>query len=395
MARKTLSCCIVVRNEATHIGACLEHITMLADQVVIVDTGSTDGTVQAINRWKDSYFARYPHIAKKRENLDAWIKTIEVGKRFHDSDGDFDFGAAKSFAFSEATKDYVMWLDARDLVKEQVIVKKKFIEVTTDKDVIITMPTLMSGKHSFNRLRVGPRDRCTVVGRIHEYMWVKDLTGLSRVHLNVPITNDKPARDLSRNLRLLRKEWDKEPTSRIAFYLGNTYHGQMDYAEAITWFRKRVYNFDYSDEHAEEFYKSLECIAECTLKIYKDRGLQIKVLIEDVYDVANEMIRRHPFRVEGYYYLGLYHIERQEFKEAMDALRKHTECRIPKDVKLWLDPGIYGGNLLMRAIETCKTAEKYSEVLIPEQVLDYGPAMQSTKLNGDAQYGRNPGQTVF
>lgn len=390
--RKTLSCCIVVRNEAKFIGICLEHITVLADQVVIVDTGSTDGTVKAIRGWMADYANR------KKINpaaMDKWVIIAEVGKQFHDSDGDFDFGAAKSFAFSKATKDYVMWLDARDLVQEQIIVKRKFLEFAEKKECIFTMPTLMSGKHSFNRLRIGPREKCTVIGRIHEYMWVKDLTGISRVQINVPIKNDKPARDLGRNLRLLRKEWDREPTSRLAFYLGNTYHGMQDFAEAIIWFRKRVYNFDYSDEHQEEYYKSLECIAECTLKIYKTKT-EVPVLLADVYDVSNEMIRREPLRVEGYYYLGMYHIEKQEFKEAMEALRKHTTCRVPKDVKLWLDPAIYGGNLLTRAIEMCKTAEKYDEVIIPkpEQIMDYNPGHSSSYSRGDQQY-RNPSQTVF
>lgn len=383
MTRKTLSCCIVVRNEEQRIVDCLEHITYLADEIIIIDTGSKDRTCVFARSWATSKHAG-----------DA-VKVIEVGTRFHDSDGDFDFGAAKTYAFSLASKDYVMWLDAYDRVQEQIIVKRKFIEVTADKDVIITMPTATSKKHAFSRLRIGPRLKSTIVGRVHEYMYMTDLTGLIRVHINIPILNEKPKRDLNRNIKLLIKEWDREASSRIAFYIGNSYYGQRNYDDAIVWFRKRIYNFEWADEHAEEYYKALECIADCTLKIFAVTHKSGHIInIDDVLDVTNEMIRRDPLRVEGYYYRGLYYIERKDYTTAMDNLRKFSTCKVPVNVKLWLDDDIYRGTSVSRAIEKCKTALKYSEVLVPEEISDYN-SMSGTYMMGDSQYSRNPNQTIF
>ena len=80
-----------------------------------MDTGLTDSTIDKIERW----------IEESRAH--GFVKLIKVGSKFHDSDGDFHFGNAKTFAFENATKDFVMWLDASDIVTDPVAVKKEFI----------------------------------------------------------------------------------------------------------------------------------------------------------------------------------------------------------------------------------------------------------------------------
>ena len=85
----TLSLCMIVRNEEEVLGRCLESVKDLADEVIIVDTGSDD-------------------------------RTKEIAARFTDRIFDFewrdDFSAARNFAFSKGTKDFLMWLDADDVI---------------------------------------------------------------------------------------------------------------------------------------------------------------------------------------------------------------------------------------------------------------------------------------
>ena len=46
MARVRLSCCIIARDEADRIERCIEAVRSIADDIVVVDSGSTDGTVE-------------------------------------------------------------------------------------------------------------------------------------------------------------------------------------------------------------------------------------------------------------------------------------------------------------------------------------------------------------
>ena len=87
----TLSVCMIAKNEAEVIGRCLDCVKSFADEIVVVDTGSTDNTKEIASRYTDNVYDF------------KWIN---------------DFAAARNFSFSKATKDYVMWLDCDDIIDE-------------------------------------------------------------------------------------------------------------------------------------------------------------------------------------------------------------------------------------------------------------------------------------
>ena len=87
----TISLCMIVKDEEENLGACLDSIKGVVDEIVIVDTGSMDRTKDVARGYTDKV---YDFI---------WID---------------DFAAARNFSFSKATKDYCMWLDADDIVPE-------------------------------------------------------------------------------------------------------------------------------------------------------------------------------------------------------------------------------------------------------------------------------------
>lgn len=83
----TLSLCMIVRNEEQNLPLCLKPLEGLFDEVIVVDTGSTDDTRQVATR---------------------------LGAKVHDFRWVDDFSAARNESLRHATGDWVMWLDADD-----------------------------------------------------------------------------------------------------------------------------------------------------------------------------------------------------------------------------------------------------------------------------------------
>ena len=85
----TLSLCAIVRNEEGNIGRMIESVRDAVDEIVVVDTGSTDGTVSVLERMGVT-----PH-------------------RFEWCD---DFSKARNHSLSKATKDWILVLDADETI---------------------------------------------------------------------------------------------------------------------------------------------------------------------------------------------------------------------------------------------------------------------------------------
>ena len=90
--REKLSVCLIARNEEKFLGTCLASVRGLADEIVVVDTGSTDRTVE---------------IAKEHGALVDHFTWCD------------DFSAARNAALAHATGDWVLILDADETVPEK------------------------------------------------------------------------------------------------------------------------------------------------------------------------------------------------------------------------------------------------------------------------------------
>jgi len=91
-ARPRLSLCMIVRNNETTIRPCLESIRPWVDEMIIVDTGSTDST---------------PRIC---EELGAQL--------FHWAWRD-DFSAARNQSLEHATGEWLFWMDSDDTISQE------------------------------------------------------------------------------------------------------------------------------------------------------------------------------------------------------------------------------------------------------------------------------------
>lgn len=80
-----ISACVIVKNEAKNIARWLANMRQIADEIIVVDTGSTDSTLDILAKAgiKPYHF--------------AWCN---------------DFAAAKNYAIQQATGDWIVFLDA-------------------------------------------------------------------------------------------------------------------------------------------------------------------------------------------------------------------------------------------------------------------------------------------
>jgi glycosyltransferase involved in cell wall biosynthesis len=91
MAQLTVSAIVVCFNEEKNIGACLESLRW-CDELVVVDSFSTDGTVEICRRYTDRVLQR------------AWAGYVDQ----------------KAYALSQATKDWVLVVDADERVTPEL-----------------------------------------------------------------------------------------------------------------------------------------------------------------------------------------------------------------------------------------------------------------------------------
>ena len=85
----TISTCMIVKNEEALLARCLDCVRSFSDEIIIVDTGSTDRTKEIAARYTDHIYD-FP-----------WIN---------------DFAAARNFSFSKASMDYIYIADADEII---------------------------------------------------------------------------------------------------------------------------------------------------------------------------------------------------------------------------------------------------------------------------------------
>lgn len=212
----TLSLCMIVKNEEEVIGRCLDCIKDIVDEIIVVDTGSTDSTKAIVSEYTDMVYDF------------EWID---------------DFSSARNFSFSKASKDYIMWLDADDIILEEDRKKLLYIKESLDTSIDIVMAKYNvsfdeNGKPllSYYRERLFRRSSgCRWVDPIHE---VIPLVG-NIIYSDIEVSHKKLHRqDPLRNLRIFEKMISEgkilEP--RHQFYYSRELYYNARYEEAIKGF---------------------------------------------------------------------------------------------------------------------------------------------------------------
>lgn len=93
MNQPTLAVALIVKNEAKHLEACLQTVADWVDEIVILDSGSTDATEQVARRFTDKFYTSpdWPGFGPQRQRAQSYIAS-----------------------------DYVLWLDADERITSEL-----------------------------------------------------------------------------------------------------------------------------------------------------------------------------------------------------------------------------------------------------------------------------------
>lgn len=209
----SVSLCMIVKNEEEALERCLGSVAGVVDEIVVVDTGSSDRTKEIAAKFTEKIYD-FP-----------WID---------------DFAAARNFAFSKGTGDYLMWLDADDVVREserkKLLLLKERLE-TDPVDVVMMRYTIAfdekgNSTFSFYRERLVKRCRAALwVGRIHEV--IVPFGHIVKEDIRIEHRKLKPS-DPDRNLRIFERMLEEgEPFgARELYYYGKELYYHKRYQEA-------------------------------------------------------------------------------------------------------------------------------------------------------------------
>ncbi|MCI8649979.1 MAG: glycosyltransferase [Anaerotruncus sp.] len=306
----TISLCMIVKNEEDVLARCLDSVQKLADEMIIVDTGSEDATQEIARRYTDQVYQF------------EWID---------------DFAAARNFSFSKATKDYILWLDADDILlpDDQKAFQQLKQELDPQTDLVMMRYQVAFDQQgnptfSYERERLIRREKgYRWVGAIHEA-----ITPSGRLlHSPITITHKKlhpsdPDRNLRIFERLLARGETLEP--RQQFYYARELSAHKRYDEAAKQFTRFLND---GQGWIENNISACLDLSECLIQLGQPEQAAQALLRSLVYDRP---------RAEICCALGGYFLGRQRYQQAIYWYQQARRCTPNAQSGGFVSPDCYG-----------------------------------------------------
>ncbi len=226
MSKLDLSVCLIVKNEEKNLRKCLESVLNLADEIIVVDTGSTDNTIQIAKEYTAKIF------------FFSWID---------------NFSAARNFAIEQAQKNWILMIDGDEEINtadrfywERLLTDPKkegyFVQIQNHGD--ITNNSIRNPSFRLFRRKAEYR----YYGRIHEQILPQickthdlsciGITELVLLHYGYSPELVLQKSKIERNIKLLQLELKNSPQdSFMRFNLGVEYFRMSEYQLAAWNFR--------------------------------------------------------------------------------------------------------------------------------------------------------------
>lgn len=325
----TVSLCMIVRDEEKTLSRVLEAARQFCDELVVVDTGSTDRTVEIAN----ACGAKVYHF--------KWID---------------DFAAARNFSFSKATGDWILWLDADDVLPPETIEIGKKMKAWLPQAPApalfcpyeyahndLGQVTLMQSRERWVKRCAGFRWE----GRIHE-----TIQGAGEKFVHIPeflvvhdTHKDNRVRKESRNLHIFESYLDiQTATTRELYLYGGELTNAHQYEKAITVYNRylEIFPKDMYDLFEEPYIVRIGLIT-----CYK--ALERR---QEAAQAAANAIAYNPSRAEAYALFGVIMWELGQVPAAFPLFLAAAACKAPTHGGLVFQ--IYYSDHIRSMIEECK-----------------------------------------
>ncbi len=232
---KKLSVCMIVRNEQAMLPGCLESIRACAEEIIVVDTGSTDRSMDIARQ--------YGAVVLEQ----AWAN---------------DFSSARNAALSQASGEWILSLDADERILNPEELRWVVEHAAADMHGFLVNLTSVADKNGTQSryvsqlLRLFRNDpRICFSGRIHEQIiecfepnGLRYLPSSIEVeHLGYNLGADAMQRKQQRNMSLLDTALRDDPhdaymlqqRAKTSLALGNIADAERDTVEALRWAKSK------------------------------------------------------------------------------------------------------------------------------------------------------------
>lgn len=230
-----ISASIIVKNEQDCLRDCLESLKNVVDEIVVTDTGSTDNTVEIAREYTDNvYFFEWQD----------------------------DFSAAKNYSIGKASGDYVLVIDADEVIAEPGEASAYLRKFTESHEpgiagIVKVISTTGTGREAQEAVDLQPRffhrDSFHYQGSIHEQLVIKsgvmhmEDTGVSFNHSGYTEAVASTKNKFARNKKLLLTEIENHPDDEYLLYqLGQAHFSVKKYEEAAQYFERALDAIDFS-----------------------------------------------------------------------------------------------------------------------------------------------------
>jgi glycosyltransferase involved in cell wall biosynthesis len=326
MSTVTLS--MIVKNEEKYLHGCLESVKEVVDEIVIVDTGSHDKTVE---------------IAKE---FDAKI--------FH-FDWVNDFSAARNFALSKSSGDWILYLDADERLsknsKNELIRKIKDNKrlgincIINNLDDYKNSPKLMKYIRLFKN-----NDKIAFSGKAHEQIEpslfsnnykIVDST-IEIIHHGYNVPDEELKFKAKRNLELLLIEYKIDPNSYLSFQIANSYSILDDLENSVKFFSESLI-----DKNLRREFKSVCYLQLADYEMRRTNIKEAKVLVDKGMRIDNNHPLLNMIASQVYEKLSAKDLALNYCKKAYESNQRH---RTKKNSNNVLDIIIDNTKIIMEGI---------------------------------------------